>query len=489
MNKYIFKGIQPSAKLLCSILLVTLLPQIVTAIQKKSNQKPNIIFLLADDLRYNSLGCMGNKIIKTPNIDLLAKEGTLFKNSFATTPICAISRASIFSGQYSKRHGIQDFQADFTEKARMNNYPEILRQNGFYTGFIGKYGVGTLGKSRGANMPVKDFDYWKGFEGHGVYFYKDKNNQSIHSTDMIGDQSIDFLKIRDKSKPFCLSVSFKAPHVEDGNSIHNGYLYSPFYENYYSTVTIPHPANGGDQYYNAFPESFRIGQNGLENEARVRWGLRFSTEEKFQESVKSYYRLVTGIDDAVKRIVTELKKQRIEKNTIIIFSSDNGYSLADHGLEGKWYAHDVSLRIPLIIYDGRKTKNKKIISHISLNVDLAPTILDYAGLPIPNSMQGKSLQPLAEGKKPEWRNEFYYDHLFETVGTKVYIPKSEGLVTLRYKYARYFTGNNPNEFFYEELFDAKTDPLEINNLATKSEMVALKNELIQKMKILSTTLK
>ena len=116
MNKYIFKGIQPSAKLLCSILLVTLLPQIVTAIQKKSNQKPNIIFLLADDLRYNSLGCMGNKIIKTPNIDLLAKEGTLFKNSFATTPICAISRASIFSGQYSKRHGIQDFQADFALK-------------------------------------------------------------------------------------------------------------------------------------------------------------------------------------------------------------------------------------------------------------------------------------------------------------------------------------------------------------------------------------
>ena len=483
------KCLRHSRILLPYLIIILLFPQMVHSKQKNPEQKPNIIFLLADDLRYNSLGCMGNKIITTPNIDLLAKEGTLFKNSFATTPICCVSRASIFSGQYSKRHGIQDFQADFSETARMNNYPEILRQNGFYTGFIGKYGVGTLGKSRGANMPVKDFDYWKGFEGHGVYFYKDKNNNTIHSTDMIGDQSIEFLETRDKSKPFCLSVSFKAPHVEDGNSIHNGYLYSPFYENYYSTVTIPHPANGGDQYYNAFPESFRMGQNGLENEARVRWGLRFSTEEKYQESVKSYYRLVTGIDDAVKRIVTELKKQGIEKNTIIILSSDNGYSLADHGLEGKWYAHDVSLRVPLIIYDGRKTENKKTISHIALNVDLAPTILGYAGLAIPESMQGKSLQPLVEGKSPKWRNEFYYDHLYETSGTKVYIPKSEGFVTLRYKYARYFNGNNPNEFFYEELFDAKTDPLEINNLSTKSEMSALKNELIQKMKMLSEKLK
>lgn len=455
---------------------------ILTSFNERKSAKPNIIFLLADDLRYNSLGCMGNTIVKTPTIDQLAYNGTLFKNAYVTTPICCVSRASIFSGQYANRHGINDFVKSFTDSARANNYPEILRQNGYYTGFIGKYGVGV-------KMPKQEFDFWKGFGEQGTYFYKDKDGKLIHSSDLMAKQAVEFLNVRDKSKPFCLSVSFKAPHVEDGNPVHNGFVYSPVYENDYANETIPYPATIGDEYYLAFPAPFRTNAKGIKNEARVRWDLRFSTPEKYQESVKSYYRLVTGMDVAIKRIVDELKQKGLEKNTVIIFSSDHGYSLGDRGLEGKWFGHDVSLRSVTIVYDGRNPQDKHNNEDIVLNIDIAPTILDYAGLKIPVGMQGQSLKPLIEGKKNNWRKEFYYNHLLETAGSKVYLPKSEGIVTHDLKYHRYFNGNNPDDYFYEELFNKTTDPLEIINMANNPEKAVIKQNIITRMRIFRDSLK
>ena len=454
------------------------------AFKKKEPIKPNIIFLLADDLRYNALGCMGNPIVQTPTIDQLAYQGTLFSNAYVTTPICCISRASIFSGEYSNRHGIQNFLKDFTPEARAKNYPTLLRNSGYYTGFIGKYGVSL-------NAHPEEFDYWKGFYSQGVYFYKDKDGKRIHTTDLLANEALEFLSIRDKSKPFCLSVSFKAPHVEDGNPIHNGYVYNPRYDNYYKDVTIPVPADGADKYYLSFPETFRNRpKDGVENEARVRWDLRFSTPEKYQESVKSYYRLITGMDDAIKRIVDDLKKQGLEKNTVIILSSDNGYSLADHGLEGKWYGQDVSLKSVTIVYDGRKPQQKHVNNDMVLNVDIAPTILDYAGVKAPENMQGKSFKPLVEGQQSDWRTDFYYNHLLDTrTSKKVYIPMSEGIVTSSYKYSRYFDTDNSNDFFYEELFDPKTDPLEIHNLANDPDKSAIKSKLILRMKELKESSK
>lgn len=442
-----------------------------------AQKKPNIIFLLADDMRYNSLGSKGNPIIQTPNLDQLVSKGTNFNNAFVTTPICCVSRASIFTGQYANRHEINDFVTDFTPEQLYNTYPQVLRRNGYYTGFIGKYGVGD-------SMPAKAFDYWKGFGGQGVYFYKDGNKDSIHSTDLMGNQSLEFISKRDRSKPFCLSVSFKAPHVQDGSPIHNGYIYSPFYENYYKNVTIPYGATNDDNYYNALPETFRVNERGIPNEARVRWGLRFSTEEKFQESVKSYYRLVTGIDDVVKRIVDELKKQQLEDNTIIIFSSDNGYSLGEHGMEGKWFGFNESLRVLTIVYDGRNPQPKHSVDDLVLNLDIAPTILDYANVSKPASMQGESLRPLVENtnnKLIPWRNEFYYNHSLETAGGRVYLPKSEGLVTKDYKYVRYYNGNNPNMYFYEDMFFTRTDPFEVDNLASKPGEATRKSGMIRRL--------
>ncbi len=255
------------------LLIVTVflwVPLFFLSFRKKQEQKPNIILFLADDLRYNSLGCMGNSIVKAPAIDRLASQGTLFKNAFVTTSICAISRASIFSGLYATRHRIFDFKTAFTDSARQFNFPAILKQNGYYTGFIGKYGVGD-------QLPDVDYHYWKGFPAQGVFFYKDAAGKPLHSTDMMGGQALEFLSKRDQSKPFCLQISFKAPHVEDNNKLHNGYVYSPFYKNYYSKETIPPSPTGDNKFYYAFPETFRINTAGILNEARVRWEQRFST--------------------------------------------------------------------------------------------------------------------------------------------------------------------------------------------------------------------
>jgi arylsulfatase A-like enzyme len=460
-------------------LLVSLL---FFSFQKHQEQKPNIIFLLADDLRYNSLGCMGNSIIKTPTIDRLASHGTLFKNAYVTTSICCISRASIFSGQYAARHHIYDFTTDFSESVRRNNFPALLKRNGYYTGFIGKYGVGD-------SLPAVDYNYWKGFPGQGVFFYNDAAGKPIHSTDMMGEQALEFLRGRDKSKPFCLQVSFKAPHVEDNNKLHNGYVYSPFYENYYSKETIPPSPTGEDKFYLAFPEPFRVNAKGIPNEARVRWEQRFSTPGKYQESVKSYYRLVTGMDDAVKRIVDELVKTGLEKNTVIIFSSDNGYAFGDHGLEGKWFGQNESIRVPTIIYDGRNQADQHNNNQLVLNVDIAPTILDYAGIPAPASMQGKSMRPFAEGMTAPLRKEFYYEHQYDTEGSKVYLPKSEGLVQLRYKYMRYFNGKDPDNFFYEELYDQLLDPFEVHNLSNSAGEAEMKEQMVKSMKRLRSELR
>jgi arylsulfatase A-like enzyme len=195
------------------------------------------------------------------------------------------------------------------------------------------------------------------------------------------------------------------------------------------------------------------------------------------------------MDDAIKRIVDELAKKGLEKNTVIIFSSDNGYSFGDHGMEGKWFGQNESIRVPTIIYDGRSPQTKHNNNELVLNIDLDPTILDYAGIQVPASMQGSSLRPLTEGRAQSWRTEFYYEHQYDTEGSKVYLPMSEGLVRQKYKYMRYFNGKSPDDFFYEELYDQLLDPFEVHNLSNNPNQSALKDEMIQTMKRMRSKLK
>lgn len=450
---------------------------------KATGKQPNIIVLLADDLRADAMSYSGNQIVKTPNLDQLAEKGCFFNEAYVTTSICAVSRASIFTGQYARRHGIHGFARSLSEEQMASSYPVRLRDNGYVTGFIGKYGVGS-------NMPVDKFDYWKGFGGQGIYQAKDKNGEDIHLTRLMTQQMEEFInEYGSGDQPFCLSVSFKAPHVqEDHNPATLLFPYDDAFEEYYADTPVSHPETGGDEYYYKFPEAFRVNE-GYENEARVRWKERFSTDEKYQESVKGYYRLVNGIDRAVGDLFKTLEEKNLAENTIIIFLSDNGFYLGEHGLAGKWYGHEESIRIPMMIFDPRSKGSEKS-SEIALNIDVAPTILDYAGIDIPVLMQGKSLRPLISGENVDWREEFLYEHLLylkNTGGWYVYIPQTEGVVTDDYKYMRYFYHNDPHNPMYEELYNTKEDPKEKKNLI-KSEPDKVKElksrleELIEKSK-------
>jgi len=431
-------------------------------------KRPNIIFLLTDDQRWDTMVCAGNPIIQTPNMDAMANEGVRFTNAFVTTSICASSRASIFSGQWTSRHKIEDFNTHFSPDALAQTYPMLLHRAGYRIGFIGKYGVGPE-----KDLPVDKYDYWRGFPGQGTYEHKDENGNYKHLTQIIGEQAIEFLWGCSKDRPFCLSVSFKAPHVQDNDP--RQFVYDRAYKDLYKDTVIPMPEKADLHYFEALPEFLRT------SEARRRWEIRFSTPEKFQESVKSYYRLIFGVDLVIGKIREQLKQLDFDNNSILILTGDNGFYLGEYGLAGKWFPHEESIRVPLVVFDHRAGKklSGRSLDQVVLNVDIAPTILELAGVKPPEQMQGRSLVPLLKGKKPEWRTEFLYEHPFEHKT----IAKTVAVRTQDYKYARY------TDYDYEELYDLKLDPGETINLAKdekyKKTLESLRNhcnELAQKVK-------
>jgi len=421
----------------------------------KKKQRPNIIFLLTDDQRWDTMGCMGNKIIKTPNMDKMAHNGVLFTNAFVTTSICCTSRASIFSGQYARRHNINDFSTPFSQAALAQTYPMQLRNAGYRIGFIGKYGVGPA-----KDFPDKLYDYWRGIPGQPTYEHKDEQGNYKHLTQIMGEQSLEFLQGCSQDKPFCLSVSFKAPHVQDSDP--RQFIYDPAYKDLYKDVNIPLPQTATLKALASLPPFLKDERT----ETRVRWHRRFETPQMYQDSVKGYYRLITGVDVVIGRIRDELKRLDLDDNTIIILIGDNGFFLSEHEWAGKWYGYEESIRVPLVIYDPRLPSSRRgqVRKEMALNIDIAPTILSLAGANIPERMQGRDLTTLIEGKQTNWREDFFYEHLFEyhPRGIKMNaIPKTEGVVTKRFKYLSY----PEQEPIYEQLFDLKNDPHEEKNLA------------------------
>ncbi len=412
-----------------------------------AGSRPNIIFLLTDDQRWDAMGCMGNPDIMTPEMDKLAGEGVKFINAFVTTPICAISRASILSGQYSRRHGIKDFSTSFTDSAYQFTYPMQLKKAGYRIGFIGKYGVG-LEK----DFPKDKYDYWGCFPGQGYYWHKDSLGNLIHLTRLLGDRAIEFLETTTGEQPFCLSLSFKAPHCQDDDP--HQFLYDSAYSDLYRGKVFSSPETADSTYWYAFPEFFR--EN---NEARKRWGIRFSTSERFQHSMKGYYRLIYGADVQIARIRKWLHEHGKDKNTIIMLMGDNGFYLAEHGMAGKWYIHEESIRVPLIIYDPRVPGDKKglVNDRMVLNIDVAPTILDFAGIAVPDAMQGRSIRQIIYDGDLPWRKDFLFEHPFKYKT----IPRSEGVITKEWKYVR-FIDRRPG---YEWMYHTGIDPKEKDNLA------------------------
>lgn len=413
------------------------------------SRRPNVVFLLADDLRFDTLGFMGDRIVQTPHLDRLASRGIVFRNAFVTTSICACSRASIFAGQWMLRHGIEDFQTPFTPEAWRHTYPAVFRESGYRTGFIGKYGVGSA-KAIAAQSEV--FDYWRGLPGQAGRFFIDPNDPTrTHRTAQFGNEALEFIRTEDSGRPFCLSVSFNAVHARDHEP--REFEPDPRDESLYADTRIPLPPTATEAAFKRLPECVK------KSEGRRRWTWRFDEPEKAQRILRDYYRLISGIDREVGRIVAALEERGIADRTVIVFTSDNGFALGDRGLADKWFMWEEDIRVPLVIYDPRLPVDRRgaKTDQIVLNVDLGPTMLDLAGLPVPKAMQGRSLAPLLRGETPaDWRKDFFYEH---RTATKI-IPPCEGVRSDRWKYIRW-VGCEP---VVEELYDLQADPFEEHNL-------------------------
>jgi len=413
-------------------------------------EKPyNVVFLLADDFRFDTLGVAGNPIVKTPSIDQLAAEGMRFTHACVTTSICGVSRSSFLSGQWMSRHGNRSFKA--METPWSESYPGLLRKNGYHTGHVGKWHSGAF--------PQSEFDFGRSYQGK--HWRKQADGSKINTIQKNENDALEFLKTRPKDKPFMLNLWFFAPHAEDENP--GQFLPRPESMKLYEDVRIPIPPLATEAAFKNLPPFIQQEKN----EARIRFHWRFDEPEKYQKMMKNYYRLCTELDTVCGRVISELKKQGVLENTIIVFSGDNGYYHGDRGLADKWYPHDESIRVPLIIYDPRlpAASRGKTNDEFVLNVDVAPTILAAMGIESPATMQGRDFSPLYldtdKPLSPPWRSEFFYEH--GTIGNKERIPSSEAVVRKDMKYT------NWPEWNYEELFDLSKDPLEQNNLVKSPE--------------------
>ena len=418
------------------------------AVGAADSPPPNIVFLMTDNQRWNMLGCMGNDIIQTPNIDRLSQRGVRFDNTFCTTAICAASRASIFTGEFRRTHGYTFIMPPMSLQRMERSYPALLKQAGYRTGFVGKWGVETEPRA-----PESMFDFYRTRSASSTrdpYYRKAADGTIKHLTEINGDDSVEFIRGCTKEQPFCLSVSYSAPHPEDDNV--KQYIYDTAYEDLYQDVTIPPPPVPDDEYFHKLPGFLQVSMN------RLRWFRRYDTPEKYQRMIKGIYRLITGVDVQVGRVVAELERKGLADNTVIIFTADNGIMIGEQGLTGIWLMYEGSIRMPLIIADPRldRSRHGARVSPMALNIDFPSTMLDLAGIKQPPEMAGRSLMPLTRGESVDWRKDFYHEHLFELAS----IPKSEGVRTERFKYVRYFE-RNP---VYEQLFDLQTDPHEVNNL-------------------------
>ena len=418
----------------------------------QTTERPNLLLLVTDDQRWDALGAEGNPHIETPHLDRLAARGVRFTESFVTTSICAINRACLLTGQYASRHGIHDFAAPLLPEQFAASFPARLRADGYRTGFVGKWGLG-------GPLPGGQYDFWRGYAGQGNYFEAD---DPTHLTDRLTDAALEFLDGCSPRQPFCLQVSFKAPHVQDRAP--RPFQPAARYESRYAEVVLPEPITA-DADFAALPEFLQT------SEGRVRWQTRFATSEMYQQSVKDYYRLMTGVDDAVAAILGRLAARGLDEQTVVVFTSDNGFFLGEYGLAGKWLMYEESIRVPLVVVDPRLPVERRgtTCDRVVLTIDVAPTLLELAGSAIPGAMQGQSLVPLVDGDETPWRDGFFYEHRF----VHARIPPSEGYRLGRWKYVRYLHESPPPE----QLFDLESEAGERVNRVDDPQLATVLAEL------------
>ena len=424
-------------------------------------ERPNLIIMMTDDQRYDAMSCAGNEILQTPNMDRLAAEGMRFRNMFVTNSLCAPSRATLLTGLYSHTHGVIDNKG---RQIRQDQpiLPDLLREAGYEVAFCGKSHV------KGA-LRDRHWDYYFGFKGQGNYLKPviaegtdgEDRPYDGYMDDIVTGKAVQWLK-REHEKPFCLFLWFKAPH--------RSWSRARRHHDLFKDVAIPKPDTYDDDLkgFPGKPRAFIDATNkiGEFNDVRTLDGF-----------VKDYYSTLVAVDENVGRVLDALEATNCLDETAILYTSDNGFFHGEWRAFDKRLMHEPSIRVPLLIRYPKLARSGSTEDAMVLNVDIAPTVLDLAGAPIPDWMHGRSVVPLLRGENVAWRKDWLYEY-YEFPGAHS-VRKNRGVRTDRYKLIHYF--EEPQEF---ELYDLVEDPEERNNLYGKSEHAELVSRLRQRIEAL-----
>lgn len=441
--------------------ILTLLAAVSAASgQARSEQtRPNVVFLLADDQCTYSMGCYGTPGVQTPNMDALARDGIVFDNHYDTTAICMASRANVMTGMYEYKTGCNFEHGAMLRSHWEKSYPVLLREAGYTTGFAGKFGFEvTQNPGKKGILPEDEFDRWGG--GPGQTSYETRKNKSMakyakeypHSTLSYGAFGRDFISdAAKKEKPFCLSISFKAPHKPATPD--------PLFSDVYQGKTFTKPANYGRKYGAHFSLQSR---EGRQYERFNSWNY----SDKYDEVMATYYQQIYAIDVALGMVREALVEAGVAKNTVVIYTSDNGFLCGSHGYGSKVLPYEEASRVPLIMYDPRHANSKQSLRCEALtgNVDFAPTILELAGLPVPANVDGKSLLRLYDDPTSAIHDSL---PLINVWGPKK--AHSLSVVTKDWKYI-YWPYDGEGFEPTEELYHTSVDPLERTNLIDEAKV-------------------
>ena len=446
-------------------------------VRSSSARRPNILFIMTDDHAQSALGIYGNTVLKTPNLDRIGHEGLRFDQAFVTNALCLPSRATFLTGQYSHTHGLRTNgeESGFMDEPRLRNadtWPNLLRASGYHTGVVGKWHV---------NTPPEGYDYTAVLPGQGQYFDPPmlvngtRVVQKGHTDDAIREQALHFLRQRPKDQPFALLYQFKAPH--------RGWEPAPRFEQAFEDIEIPPPETFRET-LDARPQALRKSDMRIADMPDFRkLGVDASLPEEerarrnFQIFIKRYYRVLLGVDENVGHVLDWLDREGLAEDTIVVYTSDNGFFLGDLGLFDKRLMYEPSIKVPMLLrWPGGLRGGRVDRNHFALNIDVAPTFLDLAGASVPTAMQGESWKPVFDGEPRDWRKDFLYEY-YEFPAAHCVRPH-HGVRDARWKYIRWTL--EPQE---EELYDLQADPHELRNLAAMpqhaDELGRLRNRLAE----------
>ena len=452
-------------------LFFALVPGLLLADEKR----PNILYIMADDHAAHAISAYGSKLIQTPNIDRIGRDGMRFTNCFATNSICTPSRAAILTGKYAHINGVPVFNRFDGTQPTLAKY---LQKAGYHTGMIGKWHLGS---------DPTGFDFWNILPGQGLYFdpvfitSEGRKKHTGYCTDLITDFSIDFMKNRPKDQPFFLMCHHKAPH--------RPWQPDEKHAEKWENVQVPEPATFDDDYTGksdaAREATMRIDKHLTPTDLKKEPPKGLSEVElkkwKYQRYMRDYLACIDSMDDNVGRLLDYLEKNGLAENTIVVYTSDQGFFLGDHNWFDKRFMYEESLRMPFLVKWPNRIKAGSVNDGMILNVDFAPTLLAVAGEKVPEDIQGRSFLPLLKGEKPkDWRTSMYYRYYHYPMHHAV--QPHYGIRTEHYKLIFF------NKIDQWELYDLEKDPKEMKNAYAdlayantieklKEEMYRLKKEL------------